>query len=82
MDLVLPFRYSLDALGHLLSNMELNRIIIDNVYRCIFRSLGLTHQGGLWLKIALYAKHFLELKDVEILRIGQLIQFSNLTSFT
>ena len=57
-----PFRYSLNAPGHLLpSRQELNRIIREDIYRQFVQITYPT--GGLRQKMAFYAEHFLEISD-------------------
>jgi hypothetical protein len=69
MDRLPPFRYSLDAPGHLLpTRQELNRIIRDDIYRQFIQITWVNPQGGLRPKMAFYVEHFLELRDGLIVR--------------
>jgi hypothetical protein len=69
LDRLPPFRYSLDAPGHLLpTRQELNKIIRDDIYRQFVQITWVNPQGGLRPKMAFYAEHFLELRDELIVR--------------
>ena len=69
LDRLPPFRYSLDAPGHLLpTRHELNKIIMDDIYRQFVHITWVNPQGGLCPKMAFYAEHFLELRDRLIVR--------------
>jgi hypothetical protein len=64
-----PFRYSLDAPGHLLPTRQvLNKIIRDDIYRQFIQITWVNPPGGLRPKMAFYAEHFLELRDGFIVR--------------
>ena len=64
LDRLPPFRYSLDAPGHLLpTRHHLNKIIRDNIYKLFIQITWVNPQGGLRPKMAFYAKHFLELRN-------------------
>jgi hypothetical protein len=64
-----PFRYSLDAPGHLLPTRQvLNKIIRDDIYRQFIQITWVNPPGGLRPKMAFYAEHFLGLRDGFIVR--------------
>jgi hypothetical protein len=69
MDCLPPFRYSLDALGHLLpTRQKLKRIIRDGIYKQFIQITWVTVHGGLRSKMAFCAAYFLELRDRFIVR--------------
>ena len=64
-----PFRYSLDALDHLLpTRQKLNKIIKEDIYKQFFQITWVNPPGGLHPKMAFYVEHFLEIRDELIVR--------------
>jgi hypothetical protein len=63
MDRLPLFRYSLDSPNHLLpTKQELNRIIMDDIYKQFIHITLVNPQAGLCPKMAFYVEHFLELR--------------------
>jgi hypothetical protein len=69
MDRLPPFRYSLDAPGHLLpTRQEMNTIIREDIYRQFVQVTWINPQGGLRPKMAFYVEHFMVMRDGLIVR--------------
>jgi hypothetical protein len=74
MDQLPPFKYSLDAVGHLLpTRHELNRIIRDDFYWRFVQVTWINPQGGLHLKMDFYTDHFMLLREILIVVITQFV---------
>jgi hypothetical protein len=64
-----PFKYSLDAPGHILPTRQvLNKIIKDDIYMQFIQITWVNPPSGLRPKMAFYAEHFLELRNGLIVR--------------
>ena len=64
-----PFQYSLDAPGHLLPiRQELNKIIKEDIYKQFIQTTWISPPRGLCTKMAFYVEHFLEIRDMLIVR--------------
>ena len=69
LDRLPPFRYSLDAPGHLLpTRQELNKIIREDIYRQFIQVTSVNAPRGLHPKMAFYTENFLQLIDGFIIR--------------
>jgi hypothetical protein len=69
MDRLPPFRYSLDAPGHLLpTKQEMNTIIQEDIYKQFVHVTWINPQGGLRPKMAFYVEHFMVMRDGLIVR--------------
>lgn len=67
MDRLLPFKYSMDAPGHLLhTRQELKRILLDDIYRHYVGHLNKPSRqvtSELHPKMTSYAQHFIKVRD-------------------
>jgi hypothetical protein len=69
MDLLPPFRYSLNAPDYLLPiRWEMNTIIQEDIYKQFVHVTWINPQGWLRPKMAFYVEHFMVMKDGVIVR--------------